>query len=202
MPGWHTPTNFVAGTVVTEAMLDDLSALLTTGVTVPIAESILSSSAGSIDFTSIPQTYRSLAVCISGRTDGATSFSVRLNNDAGGGNYTYELVGTSGLGALQTFESTGTSSMLVGSVSSPSAVANGVGGYWIVFPNYANSTLSKGMIAVGGFRGASGSGGTTVNIGFGHWVSQSAITRITFILTSGNFVAGTGATLYGLPMLG
>src|SRR6266542_1325318 len=59
-----------------------------------IAETILTGAAASIDFTNIPQTYRSLIVDFIGRSDTVANeigFYLRFDGDSGT-NYDYEIV--------------------------------------------------------------------------------------------------------------
>lgn len=198
---WATPTDFVAGVVVTEANLDLLSSILTTGVTRPLAESILVGPAGSIDFASIPATFRSLAICLTGRTDGASNFLCRFNNDSGASQYTWEVgaaLGTVVSGCVPT-ENLASSSMLIGNVAFNTSTAGAVGSYFLVIPMYAQTVFHKTLLAFGGYRRLTTTGEIGVNTSFGLWQSTAAINRVTILPASGNFVAGSGATLLGLP---
>jgi hypothetical protein len=204
MAGWHTPTDFVAGTVVTEAMLDDLSALLTTGVMRPIAEVVLASPSATIDFTSIPATFRCLVVELLVRGDVVgdhTDVQLRFNNDSNA-NYVYERVITAGT-TLTASEQIGPGTFFsLGEMACSLSPAGAVGAYSVRIPMYAQTALHKGMLSYATARHLATTGNTKLNQCGGQWLSTAAINRITFTPAASNFNTGSIAVLYGLPMLG
>jgi hypothetical protein len=204
MAGWHTPTNFVNGTLVTEAMLDDLSSLLTTGCMVPLQEIVLASSAANMDFLSIPATFRNLFILLAMRGDVAAvgiGLNLRMNNDSGASAYASQYVaGTNATPSAGV--NTAVSSINMTSIPAASAPAGAIGMSMVVLPSYAGSTLHKGAVCISGYRTGSGAADQGAALTFGTWLSTAAINRLTVFPASGNFVAGSILSLYGLPMLG
>lgn len=200
---WTTPTNFVAGAVVTEAMLDNLSDNLTTGVMRPIAESILSAQAASIDFTSIPATFRSLSLRIQARCEvglASSTLMIRFNNDSGVAAYGWQTTigsSTSASGSEDVVDS----GIVIGSVAAQSTVAGTSGSYTVEIPFYAATTFNKTVVAHGGYRHGTNGNETKQVSAWGIWLSTAAINRITILATGGNLSVGSSATLYGVPGL-
>jgi hypothetical protein len=197
---YTTPTDFAAGTVVTEAMLDNLSGNLSGGVVRPYADVVLSSPQATMDFTSIPSTFRSLKIVAQGRSDQGgvnAQMLVRLNNDSGN-NYLWQIVAANATTPTAT-EGISQSSFLVGNVSAAGAPASSPGMYCLEIPFYALTTLNKCVIGCGGYRTSSATAGINVNNFWGQWASTAAINRVTFMLTAGNYVTGSAATLYVEP---
>jgi hypothetical protein len=162
-----------------------------------LANVTLGSAAATIDFTSIPATFAHLRLVIVGRGDtaaGSTSLGLKVNNDAGGN---YEWITLFGRSNSTLAYDTGvtTSPMIVGYL--PAATAGGgLGISDILVADYASTVLHKGFTWTDkhfdATNRAAGAGG-------GRWTSTAAINRLTLLLGAGNFIAGSRATLYGLP---
>lgn len=165
-----------------------------------LAETVLSGTASSIDFTSIPGTFRHLLLVVYGRTDEAATSSTllaRFNNDSGA-NYDYQLDAGTGSTA-QAVESQGQTSARIGSLPGASASANLFGVCDLRVLHYANSANNKAALSVYGLKWGTSSGQMIAANGAQFWRNNAAIDRITILPGSGNLVAGTVATLYGLP---
>ena len=186
-------------TSTARSLLDDTSIaamIATLGVgMVTISDLLLAADTATFDFTSIPGTYKHLIIKLVGRMTGAVTDGVvtmKFNND-GGANYDWETQA----GFTSTSSVGGTSadtSIRVGEVTGASATSGHVGAIDIDILDYAATTLFKGAITKGGRVG-----GTRFAFqNFGHWRSTSAITRVTLTPGSGNWLAGSRATLYGL----
>jgi hypothetical protein len=165
---------------------------------------VLGSAAATIAFTAIPQNYDALSVVVMARGDDAAQSNVNLLlrfADTGtsydtGANYDY--VGMNGTGAaLANVEGIGATSIIVGGISAALAPAGAVGISEILIPEYAGSTFHKTCVARGGRKHAESSANLRVNNAAGFWRDTSPIVALELSLASGNFAAGSVATLYG-----
>jgi hypothetical protein len=171
------------------------------GVMRKIAEVTLASAAAQIDFTNIPQVYRHLLVMLYSRNDtaGANLF-VRLSSDGttfdSGANYDWELVSANsttvtGFGAL---------AQTSGLVGAHGAAAGVMSLSSIQFGEYANSSYQKAIVAQHNRKDGVDA---AINLFSGAdavwWRNTAAIRGIRLFPGSGNFAAGSRATLYGLP---
>jgi hypothetical protein len=166
-----------------------------------IAENILVGTSASISFASIPQTFRNLVLKIVARGDtAATSVTgrIRFNGDTGA-NYDSEQVSGNGasVAAFETLAATGGD---IGETAAASTVAGSCSVYTVSIPWYAGTTFWKGwssshalmLQASGGAANAMYSKHWT-----GRWKNTAAITSITIVPGSGNFIAGSSFALYG-----
>lgn len=165
-----------------------------------IAETVVTVAAATIDFTSIPATYRHLQLALYARGDTAATTAtvgVTFNNDSAA-NYDLQTVtGTASTAAAA--ESFDQSNINLGSMAAASASANLFTPYEVIIPHYANSANNKTLISRMARKIGTATGNlTTIHLG-GFWRSNAAINRITLTPGAGNFDVGTVATLYGLP---
>ncbi len=152
----------------------------------PIATQTLSSSAASITFSGIPQTYTDLVLISSGiYTSDGFIHQLTFNNDTGN-NYSFTRLLGNGTAASSTRQSN---------------IAYAFGGWAAINPstnivhimNYSNTTTNKTVLTRGNF--AAGATAAYVNL----WRSTSAISEIDITLESGaNYSAGSTFTLYGI----
>lgn len=170
------------------------------GGTVRLFDSTLTAAAASFDITAISQAYSMLQLELLLRGDAAASgvaVDCHLNNDTSG-NYDYDLNTISG-GVLNS-TSTGSAAgyMQVGRAPGGSATANYAGQATLVIPAYTQTTFYKQVRCVG----ATNNGGTASELMetlfSGVWKSTAAVTEITIYPSSGNWAAGSRATLYGI----
>lgn len=164
---------------------------------IQIADSTLSASASSFDFTSLPGQFAHLMIVAYLRGDAATdegSCFVRFNNDSAA-DYLYEtlsvLNANAPSGALISAQTSGK----LGTTSAGSAIANTFSSVDAIVPNYAGSSNHKHWRSVAtAITGANGA----IDIIGGRWGTTSAINRVTILPGSGSFVSGSRCTVYGL----
>lgn len=165
---------------------------------VPLAKSVLTGTAGSISFNSIPGTYTDLVIYISARTDRPTlqqdPVKLRFNGAASDSNLSYSLiyqVGTSVGG------SGGSTYGAVGYATCAGSTANTFSNIECYIPNYAGST---NKIIGSSSANETNSATTAENDALAtSWNSTAAITSITVLPNTGpNFIAGSRFDLYGI----
>ena len=155
----------------------------------------LSASAASVTFSNIPQTYKSLKLLVSARTeiaDNADYASVKPNNTTsnqtwrqltGNGSAAASSNGTGVFGLLRTTGSTTTS--------------NTFGNSLLELPNYSSTTANKP--ASGDGVGENNATATFMNLSASLWSDTTAITSLVIAPGGGtNFVFGSTFQLYGL----
>jgi hypothetical protein len=155
----------------------------------PIATATVSSTGGTVTFSSIPSTYTDLVLISSARrgTDGSggDAIKARVNGDSGS-NYSW-------IGFAYNVGGTGASKSNNQNIFIAGACEDGFNSASIChFMNYANTSNFKSMIARTASVGTQGVG-MTVNT----WRSTSAITSI-FLDASTGFWSGSTFTLYGI----
>ena len=163
-----------------------------------ISSNILSSSAASVTFSSIPSTYTDLVVKISARTDRATaSTGIRLifnGSSAANYSYTYML----GDGSV-TASSRSSANTLVsfGTVAAATSLANTFSSHDLYIPSY-NASQSKPFSASNAYENNTTAADASAYAAL--WNNTSAISSITFTQagTGTNFVAGSSFYLYGV----
>lgn len=174
---------------------------LNSGVLRPIAGTVLSGAAASIDFTGIPATFRHLQLVIDGRLSGAVAsagVNLRFNGDTGA-NYDFQYLQSNNTTVLGGQSLAQTSLANVGSFPGASATAGLSGGIELTIPNYAGTTWQKTLVSRNALRVGTAAANYYAQVISGFWRSAAAINQITIISGSGNFEIGTVATLYGLP---
>ena len=156
-----------------------------------IASTTLSSAASTITFSSIPNTYTDLRLVWTGTsTINVVSMRLRFNADSATNYSNTSLFGDgSAAGSGRNTNRSQIDLPPTGGVSTTVPTFITVD----VF-SYAGSTF-KTVLATGS-DDRNGSGYATRDVGL--WRSTSAITEFTLSLSSGNFAAGTTATLYGI----
>ena len=141
-------------------------------------------SAGNIDFSSIPSTYTDLVVVLRGKTStGTGNISLRFNGDTAS-NYSrlrFLAYGSNADSEAQTNQTSASFSDW-GSIEG-AAIIN-------IF-SYANTTTWKNFTT-------RGTEPDYTSMYTGQWRSTSAINSITFIKSGANFSVGTTATIYGI----
>ena len=160
---------------------------MTTNTMVAIQTQTLGSTTYAVTFNSIPATYTDLMLVISSTlsaTDGGNLVQVGNGSVDTGTNYSFTQVYGTG-SAAGSNRGTSTTSMQLGRTSSTQSTSI------LQFMNYANTTTYKTALG----RGNDGSF-TIANVGL--WRSTAAINTITITNESGNFLAGSTFTLYGI----
>lgn len=177
------------GDVITAAQLNLLP--------IQIADSTAATAVASFDFTSLPGQFAHLMVVAYCRSDHAVAIddiSLRFNNDSGSNYYWQYLQGVGTTASAG--EGIGVTSSRCGLVAGSSAPAGSFASSTILIPHYT-STTEKSYVAQSSCLAAASTGNMYARSLGGLWTG-SAVTRITLIPPSGNFVAGSRVTIYGL----
>lgn len=162
-------------------------------------DSTLGGSAANVDMTSIVGTYAHLLLVVYARGDAAATsaaLNMRLNNDSAA-NYDFQQSQAAGTFATtgETFAATQAS---IGNMPANTAGANLFSAQCVFIPHYAGSANNKIYVGVSSIKTGTSTGNVILNLPGGFWRSTAAITRITLLPGSGNFVAGTRVSLYGM----
>jgi hypothetical protein len=163
-----------------------------------ISSSRLTTTAASIEFSSITQDYRDLMIIFQGKDNynqNSSFLSVRLNNDTSVGyRYPFVMFVSSTVTAYNSDNDTD-GALIRGAVTGSTANVNSFGCAVVYISQYSNSSIKKGFMAYGG---APLSTGTVTTMG-GLSPMTSAITSVQLkVYASTLFSAGTYAALYGV----
>lgn len=157
-----------------------------------------SSGAPEIDFTNIPNTYSTLILHLVGCSDSNSNESeveLRFNGD-GGPNYDAVMRYSRSYNQQDVYEVTGNPYIPSGILPAQNANQGYAGQITITIANYTSGFYKQVQVDNVYVRGLTGGGILLCTVG-GWWRSTNPITSIK-LTPSGNFVAGTVATLYGL----
>lgn len=167
-----------------------------TGAMTPIFDLTLATAQGTIDTNTIlggniPQTYASLMFVFSAANDlgtaGLTPVLVTVNNDVTDANYRASRAAFAG--------ATASGSQTNDRVSGGYLYTNNLGTSDLLFANYTKTSGGRHWAG----RGSYYSSGQETYITSGSYIGASgAITRIMLSPSSGNFLAGSRLTLYGI----
>lgn len=169
---------------------------------VKIDDQLLASTASSITFVNpLPTGFRHLSIEWYARGDAAvtsTGIAMLINNDTGA-NYDFQrLRGTAAVASA--LEGLGGNQLAIGNIPAASATANYFGTGEARVNYYAGATGNKNVTARSNLWTGNGSGAGFTEIYHGKWrTTGAAVTRIDLLPSSGNFVAGSLFTLYGIP---
>ena len=164
---------------------------------IPIASTTLSTSAASVTFSSIPQTYTDLVLKYSVRSDlgGAGNFGTDLKltiNSSTANQSGTILFGGSGTGS-------GTGSYrdtIIGGSTGNDTTSNTFAWGELYLPNYAGSNNKPFSSET--HRENNAANGAVKNIIANLWSQTAAITSLAISGVSGNFVSGSSFHLYGI----
>ncbi len=199
--GFTTVPDKAAGDVFTEAMWDTyIKDNFNTGIPVVLGNTTLGANAASIDFTGIPPDWAHLLVVAYLRGDVgavATPINVRFNSDTGN-NYDrqYDLGTGSTASAGESFAQTWAQ---VGNCAGGNAGANLFGALTLDIPFYSQASNNKVISSSWAGKWGTSSGNMESGMMSAFWRSSAAITTVSLMPTSGNFVSGSRVTLYGMP---
>lgn len=156
------------------------------------------SATGVVTFSSLGS-YTHLEILYSGRGDQvATSTAINLTfNGDTGANYDRQLM-QGAAGTPTASESLGQTSAAIGNIAAASATASMIGSGRIVILDYRGTTFFKQCVTANTYQTGTGSGAFFTRQFSVGWRSAAAITSITLTLASGNYVAGTIFSLYGI----
>lgn len=164
-----------------------------------ISSNVLSGSAASVTFSSIPSTYTDLVLRISARSDFANNYvniGLKINNDATA-IYSYTYIRGDGSSAASSFNFDTTPELDIPySGVGSSNTANTFSNQEIYIPNY-NSTIAKQFSSFSEVENNAATGYNTAHAIL--YRGTSAITRLDLNAgTSSNFVSGSSFYLYGI----
>ncbi len=149
----------------------------------------------SIDFTSIPQTYKHLQIRALVRNNRAATGSntyFRFNGDTGN---SYALHVLTGNGASATAGAGTSSNVMLAQDPSANFTANCFAGQIYDILDYTNTNKNKTVRILNGYDG-NGSG--EVQFWSGLWMNTAAVTSIRLFPNSGSYVQYTQFALYGI----
>lgn len=158
-----------------------------------IASNVLSSPTSTLTFSSLPSTYRDLILVArySGATTGSNGVGFRFNGDTGSNYFTNWLVGNGGTPSA--FASSGSLFQTNWSLNVQSAF-----NFNSIIQIFDYSQTNKHKFVIYRQNVADSGGGDSTLVG-GRWISQNAITSITFFSTNSvNFPVGSAFSLYGI----
>jgi hypothetical protein len=160
-----------------------------------IATTTLGSTASSITFSSIPSTFTDLVIIFSGQNSTSSNADVTmvLNNDTSAA-YSRMRLYSNGTTVSADRAINATSAEAVAYIGG-SATSSMFASTQINILSYANTSVNKTWLLHWNSNGTSDAYSL---MGIGLYRSLSAITQIQFYPVSGNFVAGTTATIYGI----
>jgi len=158
-----------------------------------ISSNVLSSSAASVTFSSIPATYTDLVLRVSARGDN-TGLLLEMTLNSATSTYSNTLLLGDGATASST-RNTGQAYLRAGYVNPSGSTASTFSSGEIYIPNYT-STTDKAMSSLG----MTENNATTAYIAnyANLWQTSSAITSISLQVTGQNFVSGSSFYLYGI----
>jgi len=160
-----------------------------------ISSNILSSSAASVTFSSIPATYTDLVLKVSARSNGSSYTLVGKFNGTTA-NYSATFLQSNGSTVSSSAGSAQAAAYLYGGVNLSTTTANTFASAEIYIPSYLSSANKPYSTFAANETNASAADM------FAHanlWSNTSAITSIEFSLTGGNnFVSGSSFYLYGI----
>jgi len=160
-----------------------------------ISSNVLTSSAASVTFSSIPATFTDLAVRVSLRSDRAnTQDDVRITFNSTTTNYSYTYMRGNG-SAVTTSFSTSDPWTWFGNIDAANAASNTFANGELYIPSYTVSQ-SKPASAIMAMEDNATASFMTANANL--WRNNAAISSITFALGFGSFVSGSSFYLYGI----
>lgn len=165
-----------------------------------ISETIASGATATVTFSSIPSTFRNLRILVTCRSDAAvlaTPLNMRFNSDTGA-NYHYQTMAAQ-QAALSAAEGVNQTSLGIREMTGASAAASHPASFTIDVPWYGGTTFFKNALAQATWNNGTATGAITIWNTGGHWRNTGAITSITLLPGSGNFISGSSFALYGMP---
>lgn len=161
---------------------------MATATYIPIATQTLGSSASSITFSSIPNTYTDLRLVIVNLASSVDE-SLTFNGDTG---TNYSVTALAGSGASASSNNLTSSSKIVSDLIG----AAGSSPHMATFDIFSYAGSTNKSVLVSAAMDSNGTGYVELTIGL--WRSTAAITSLTLTSGGGNFATGTIATLFGI----
>jgi len=158
-----------------------------------IATTTLTTTTGSVTFSSIPATFTHLQLRITARSTGSLDVIYRLNGDTTAANYRTHLLYGNGTSATS---GTIANEAYITDIASTSTIADAFGVAVVDFLDYANTNKYKVSRSLGGFdmNGATG----YILLISSLWQNTNAITSITMNPITGSFAQYSSFALYGI----
>jgi hypothetical protein len=166
-----------------------------------IATVILGSAQSSIDFTSIPSTYKHLqirGIARSANSAAAEQGKLQMNGDTSASNYAFHSLKGNGSSASAEGYGTGVVAGVAGvfRITANTAPANTFGVTVVDILDYTNTNKYKTVRILTG-QDSNGSGDIQFNSGL--WLNTAAVTSLSFTMQgSGNFMQYSSFALYGV----
>lgn len=164
-----------------------------------IGETVTTGSSASVNFTSIPATFRDLELRVRGRGDTAAtliSLRARFNGDSGS-NYDWQALQGNGAGAAA-YAGLADSSIYLGIITADSATAGIAASVRAMIGDYRGTTFQKSGISHSGYKdGTVATSDLFTDVAGFHWRSTVAINAVLVFPETGNFKDGTVVSLYG-----
>lgn len=173
----------------------------TTGVV--LADTTLTATSASLDFTGISASYKHLLLLGCLRTDRTGSndddLGIRFNNDSGSNYDGYSFEGSGTSPDLDALENRAATSAILGNAVGSDDLATGLfSTFEVRIPHYAGTANNKIFDARYVVKVGTTTGKLHVFRGMGAWRANTAISRITLIPIHGtNFKAGSRITVFG-----
>lgn len=170
----------------------------TPGALTLISDSVLGADASNFDIQNIPATYKHLQIIGSLRGTGAVVFEnslIRFNNDSAAN---YDWARAAANADTASASTTVGDTSIVGRNTGASATAGRFAGWNLWIPDYAGTVANKTLIGQIALFGDNTEANEVMDSTSGGWRSTSAISRITISPGSGNWLAGSRISLYGL----
>lgn len=164
-----------------------------------ISDQTLGGSAATVNVASIVATYAHLLVVVYARSDVAaisSNLCLNFNGDAAA-NYDRQVMQGSAATAAAS-EGFATNFPQMGSIPANTAGANLFGSTIIFIPHYAGASNNKVALAIASAKSGVATTNIVSTLGAVFWRSNAAINRVTLVQPSGNFVAGTRMSIYGM----
>lgn len=164
-----------------------------------ITATTLSSSAASVTFSSIPQTYNDLMIRVSSRSSvSSTLATIGLRFNGGTSGYSDTYIYAFATTSVSSSRDTAQTSILIGQATANQTTANTFNSMEIYIPNY-KSSASKPVSTFGVVENNSTAlADWYISANAGLSTLSSAVTSIVILDTSGNFVSGSTFRLYGV----
>lgn len=151
------------------------------------------------DVPTISQAYNHLRLLILGRSDNAAAViqvCVQFNGDTAA-NYHAQRVSAQAAATVGS-ETLNTATPPIGYIVAAAGTANRAGQIEAMILNYTGTAFHKLITATSFESSTDASGSQNIESDGAVWKNTAAINRITVKPTSGNFVAGSRLTIYGL----
>lgn len=152
---------------------------------------------GVIDFSNIPQSFTDLRLVLSGRNSASGAETYMTINGSGGNGSATNVRYLRGVGNnVSTYGLTGQGAIFQTNFQSSSDTANTFGSLEMYIPNYSNSTTNK-IFSIESVHENNATSAFQILIAA--LVNLTApVTSIQLITGTGNFVAGSSASIYGI----